>query len=105
MKILLEELHKKNIDWDEEIRDELLHKWVRCLDDIESIGRIEVSRRFEEGNSSDPVVKRELHGFSDASEQGYGACIYVRSICESGKISVKLLTSKSRVAPIKKDPV
>ena len=30
---------------------------------------------------------------------GYGACIYVKTIYKSGKISVKLLSSKSRAAP------
>ena len=37
----------------------------------------------------------EIHGFSDACNHGYGACLYIR------KISVSLLCSKSRVAPLK----
>ncbi|XP_063993410.1 uncharacterized protein LOC135171050 [Diachasmimorpha longicaudata] len=43
----------------------------------------------------------QLHGFCDASERGYGACIYVRSINTMGEIHTALLCSRSRVAPLK----
>ncbi|CAB0004838.1 unnamed protein product [Nesidiocoris tenuis] len=43
----------------------------------------------------------ELHGFSDASESAYGACVYTKSVDEDGHTHVYLLTSKSRVAPMK----
>lgn len=43
----------------------------------------------------------QIHGFCDASNTGYGACIYVRSYGERGHIDVKLLCAKSRVAPLK----
>jgi len=41
--------------------------------------------------------KIQLHGFCDASEQAYGACIYVKGKNDS----TALLCSKSRVAPLK----
>ena len=47
----------------------------------------------------------ELHGFSDASFQGYGACIYLRTLYESGDISVNLVSGKSRVAPLKETTI
>ncbi|XP_071652802.1 uncharacterized protein [Temnothorax longispinosus] len=42
-----------------------------------------------------------LHGFCDASNIGYGACLYVRSRGKNGKIVTRLLCAKSRVAPLK----
>ena len=42
----------------------------------------------------------EIHGFRDSSKKGYGACVFVRVVCEHG-LTVKLWTSKSRLAPVK----
>ena len=46
-------------------------------------------------------MKTELHGFSDASKIAYAAVIYMRSLYESGNVEVKLVASKSKVAPLK----
>lgn len=43
----------------------------------------------------------ELHGFGDASTKAYGATVYIRYVDEAGHISIQLVMSKSRVAPIK----
>ena len=59
----------------------------------------------EIGNNTNPGLKREFHGFCDASLNGYGACIYVETIYKSGKIPVKLLSSKSRVARLKQEKI
>ncbi|GFU80901.1 uncharacterized protein TNCV_4251501, partial [Trichonephila clavipes] len=42
----------------------------------------------------------ELHGFADASEKCYGAVINCRFQSPDGT-TVKLVTNKSRVAPVK----
>ncbi|GFW44805.1 uncharacterized protein TNCV_4511191 [Trichonephila clavipes] len=41
----------------------------------------------------------ELHSFCDASKKAYGTAIYLRTKSRNG-ISVKLVTSNSRVAPL-----
>jgi hypothetical protein len=48
------------------------------------------------------MTKLDLHGFADASEAAYGACLYIRSVDVLGNITSKLLCSKSRVAPLKR---
>ncbi|XP_045450206.1 uncharacterized protein LOC123658959 [Melitaea cinxia] len=52
-------------------------------------------------NSGTDVVTRTCPKCKDASERAYGACVYVRSLNDKGNCMVRLLTAKSRVAPIK----
>jgi hypothetical protein len=44
----------------------------------------------------------ELHGFCDGSDVAYAACIYVKTTDDQERAAVKLLTAKTKVAPIKK---
>ena len=50
----------------------------------------------------DSIDKVYLHGFSDASELAYAACIYLKFITKSGQCGVKFVTAKSRIVPAKK---
>ncbi|KRY06112.1 hypothetical protein T12_10088, partial [Trichinella patagoniensis] len=43
----------------------------------------------------------DLHGFADASGSAYGAVVYLR-LHGNGKVEVRFLAAKSRVAPIRK---
>ena len=44
----------------------------------------------------------EIHGFSDASELAYAAVVYLRIMDTYNNAHVSLVTSKSKVAPIKR---
>ncbi|GFW25913.1 integrase catalytic domain-containing protein [Trichonephila clavipes] len=43
----------------------------------------------------------ELHAFRDASEKTHGSSIYLKSISALGEVKTCLVTSKSRVSPLK----
>ncbi|KAJ8870584.1 hypothetical protein PR048_029607 [Dryococelus australis] len=43
----------------------------------------------------------EIHGFSDNSEIGYAAVVYMRIVDPHGKIDFRLIVGKSTVAPVK----
>ncbi|GFR25012.1 integrase catalytic domain-containing protein [Trichonephila clavata] len=45
-----------------------------------------------------------LHMFSDASGKAFAACVFLRIECDN-KVKIKLVQAKSRVAPLKKDPI
>ena len=47
----------------------------------------------------------ELHTFSDTSEQAFAAAIYLRAIYRDGSITTRLVASKARVAPMKKQSI
>ena len=46
--------------------------------------------------------QHQLHGFCDASDLALAAAVYLRTEHSNGTVSVNLVASKSRVAPIKK---
>lgn len=62
------------------------------------LNSIKIPRRI----ISDNPVEISLCGFCDASERAYGACLYLKSVDEAGNILVRLLSARSRVAPLKK---
>ena len=43
-----------------------------------------------------------MHGYSDAAEKAFAACIYIQAITRSGNVQVSFVTAKSRVKPIQK---
>ncbi|GFX85378.1 uncharacterized protein TNCV_4731951 [Trichonephila clavipes] len=72
-------------------------EWHQFLVSLENINNIETPRRIL---VAFPEVI-EIHGFADASERCYGAGVYCKSKNLKSETFVRLITSKSRVAPIK----
>ncbi|XP_072764627.1 uncharacterized protein [Anoplolepis gracilipes] len=99
-KILIQQLWLLKCGWDEEITTEIKEKWIHWKTQIYKLKQLSISRRI----LCDNPARIEIHGFCDASESAYGACIYLRTkeINTSTKYMVKLLCAKSRVAPVKK---
>lgn len=65
---------------------------------------IEASRCVLKDIGPHEIRSIELHGFADASNIAYGANVYLRVATSSG-VSVELLASKTRVAPLKKETI
>lgn len=96
-KIIMQKLWQCRIDWDESVPVDLYTSWQHFLNELVKINEIIIPRHVI---CSDPV-KVELHGFCDASERAYGACVYIRSKSRNGRFHSNLLCAKSRVAPLK----
>lgn len=96
-KIMLQELWCLRLSWDEGVPISLHTKWDRFQTECSNLRHFQIPRRVV----SDTWNHFDLHGFADASQQAYGACIYVRTSNESGDSETRLLCAKTRVAPIK----
>lgn len=95
-KILMQQLWAQSLDWDDEVPVEIRNIWTDFINDLPYLTQFCIDRyAFEAGEV-------QLHCFADASDVAYGACVYVRSAVGYGGVKVELLTSKSRVAPLKK---
>ena len=96
-KLLMQDIWRLGMDWDDQLPEELLQKWIIIRQQLPAINQIHKRRCV----APDPAAKVELHGFSDASMRAYGAVVYIRSVSIDGSITVNLVASKSRVAPLK----
>ncbi|XP_055634052.1 uncharacterized protein LOC129774355 [Toxorhynchites rutilus septentrionalis] len=82
-------------DWDTPLPLKLQEEWKQFHSTLNLLSEARIPRFVSMPDS----VSIQLHFFSDASENAYGTCCYVRTET-SDKISVQLLTSKSKVAPL-----
>ena len=99
-KILFQELWSLGIEWDTALPDELEGSFIKWVEEIEQLQQWEIPRCIVK-SSWQEATDVELHIFCDASEKGYGCCAYLRE--KSGNnINVSLITSKARVAPLKR---
>ncbi|XP_076247789.1 uncharacterized protein LOC143187453 [Calliopsis andreniformis] len=96
-KIIMQELWKANINWDDSVPQAILTMWLEFRKELPHLNKFSIPRKTV---IDDPVTV-QLHGFADASEAAYGACIYLRSVNKQGSCKVSLLCAKSRVAPVK----
>ncbi|GFV17531.1 uncharacterized protein TNCV_4028611 [Trichonephila clavipes] len=96
-KIFMQSLWSLKIDWIDELPSERAKEWHRFLEDFNIVRSICIGRCIMHPQAT----REELHGFADASEKCYGAGTYCRSQSPDGATTVKLVTSKSRVALVK----
>ncbi|XP_055690674.1 uncharacterized protein LOC129795249 [Lutzomyia longipalpis] len=100
-KILMQEVTRRKLDWEEELPMDLLEKWQTFKSRLKDVESISVPRWISPMEA--PKIQ-QLHGFCDSSKLAHGAAIYLVSInTETNEITSKLMTSKSRVNPI--DPI
>ena len=102
-KIFLQKLWERRIDWDDAVPPDLLELWRRWKTELPLLSKVEIPRCYFPTSIDDCSV--QLHGFSDASEDAYSAVVYVRSESSRGLIHTSLVTSKTRVAPIKRQTI
>ena len=100
IKILLQQLWELKICWDDPVPDSVHDIWSRWRSELNLLSTKYIPRCYFSKEAH--IISMELHGFCDASEQAYAAVIYLRMMDLDGGIQVSLVTSKTKVAPIKR---
>ncbi|XP_075170474.1 uncharacterized protein LOC142242837 [Haematobia irritans] len=100
LKIVLQEIWRSSIGWDESIKTPQAEKWLKWVSYLPQIRELEIPRCYLQTLKNYNNGNVELHTFVDASENGYAAVAYFR-ITSGSKIIVSLIGSKTRVAPLK----
>jgi len=98
VKIFMQLLWSKGFSWDEILPPDLVETWNTFVAQLSSLSEIEIPRSLQISRLK--VI--QLHGFSDASESGYSAVVYLRCSEDNESVIVRQLISKTRVAPLKR---
>ncbi|XP_064396444.1 uncharacterized protein LOC135343372 [Halichondria panicea] len=99
-KILLQMLWLEKVGWDDRVPDTILEEWSKWRRELPMLSTHHISRCYYPKEAS--IVSTQLHGFSDASEKAYSSVVYLRMEDTNGVVYTSLVTSKTRVAPIKR---
>lgn len=97
-KILLQELWRDKLPWDQEIPESYLSQWQRWLEDLPHVITIDIPRCYKTPCLGTPSTI-QLHNFADASRRGYAAVSYLRFVDEKAAIHCSFVMGKTRNAP------
>lgn len=98
LKVLLQEIWRSGIQWDDEIDDNLLEKWKLWLRVLPEVEKVQIPRCYRTQVNYECDV--QLHTFVDASENSFAAVSFLRFASES-RVECIIVASKTRVAPLK----
>ncbi|XP_077258485.1 uncharacterized protein LOC143895318 [Temnothorax americanus] len=97
-KILLQEIWQLKLQWDESIPLDLHTRWSAFKEQLTALNELRIPRFIKERGEHS---RFQIHGFCDASQRAYGACLYIRRQIGENEFRVDLWCSKTRVAPLK----
>lgn len=97
-KILQQDIWRSGVDWDGPLPTQLVEKWHQYQRAISQLHQISIPRWLRTG-PDDTVT---LHVFTDASELAMGAVAYFHVTSIDGTTTINLVTSRSKIAPVKR---
>ncbi|XP_062533722.1 uncharacterized protein LOC134202737 [Armigeres subalbatus] len=100
-KILLQEVWREGIQWDEKVNDGLHQRWKNWTNLIKDVASLKIPRCYFPGATKERYRNLQLHIFVDASESAYCAVVYFRTSNSDGFPECALVSAKTKVAPLK----
>ncbi|XP_071042996.1 uncharacterized protein [Parasteatoda tepidariorum] len=100
-KLLMQRAWKNDkLGWDHKLPSEIVEEFKNWLFSLGFLKLIQIPRYFGKLINKSTTI----HMFSDASGKDFAACVFLRIECEK-EVQIKLVQAKSRVAPLKKNPI
>ncbi|XP_050298613.1 uncharacterized protein LOC126737669 isoform X1 [Anthonomus grandis grandis] len=97
-KLLLQKTWEKQVGWDVPVNGEIESLFKNWLKEVPYLSTIKIARWINAGPQE--AEQWSLHIFCDASKEAFSAVVFLRGV-ENGRVFVRLLGAKSRVAPKK----
>ncbi|GBM80707.1 hypothetical protein AVEN_137226-1 [Araneus ventricosus] len=102
VKLLMQEIWKLSLDWEDDLPECLSLAWNRWCNEVPGLGELRIPRYLFSNMFNVGITKIELHCFSDASQKAYATVAYLRILFNDERIRTVFVASKTRVAPLKK---
>jgi len=99
-KHVMQQLWTSGVNWDDPLPPDIASLWARYQSEIQLVETISIPRRI----TYDHAISVQLHAFSDSSEKGYAAAVYLRVMTVTS-VHCHLITGKSKVAPLKRSTI
>ncbi|XP_064622588.1 uncharacterized protein LOC135484829 [Lineus longissimus] len=90
-------LWETGVDWDDPVDEDTTTRIRGWFAELPDLPKMKIPRCL---TLEARVVEKKLHVFSDSSQEAYGAVIFCMQRYEGGAVSSRMVTSKSRVAPL-----
>lgn len=113
-KIILQDVHRSNVDWRCQIQPAEHLKWVKWLDELKQLELLRIPRwylnagtwsqcypAFVGTDDKNTFINVQMHIFSDASIKCYAAIVFWRLTRRNGNVLVCFAAAKSRVTPLR----
>lgn len=97
-KIIMQKIWMEKVAWDDQVSAAIQVQWTKFVTELTELNKISIPRWL----GMKAVWKTELHTFSDASEAAYVAVVYAKTTTADGNVLIRLVQSKTKVAPLKK---
>lgn len=98
-RIILQELCRLRLGWDEEIPQQQQKDWVEWKSLMADLKEVMMDRCIKPSNFG--LGTCQVHHFADASEKGFGTVTYLRLCNQMNDVHCAFLYGKAHVAPLK----
>ncbi|XP_055612541.1 uncharacterized protein LOC129759158 [Uranotaenia lowii] len=95
LKVILQEIWRVGVGWDDTITDEQFQKWLMWLKVLPALQEIRIPRCFRSSTSTSDKTQVQMHTFVDASESGFAAVVFLSG--STGLIPVIFYAGLSRI--------
>ena len=99
-KMILQDLCRQKLGWDEDIPEDLLIRWRQWLQELPALDNFSMDRCFKLAGFGE-IKTATLHHFADASDRRYRSVSYLHLINQDDQVHCSFVCGKSRVAPLK----
>ncbi|KAL7881123.1 hypothetical protein SRHO_G00033770 [Serrasalmus rhombeus] len=102
IKCMFQEMWERGLQWDEELPPDLTKKWQQWCSELPQLHEVSIPRWYKTHRPQQSNQVLKLHVFCDLSERAYSAVAYIEGETREGEVTISLVASKSRVAPLKR---